>query len=92
MSWDQEELVPRASVVRKNEPTALVPPTVTKPKRETWKDKAGSSNLTMSQNKVQIYRTIKISSTQQQGNIHNGWHQIKNYQAHKETESATHLG
>lgn len=45
----------------------------------------------MSQNKAQKYRNRKIPSTQQD-NIHNGWHQIKNYQAHKEAENAAHLG
>lgn len=45
----------------------------------------------MSQNKAQKYRETKISRTQQD-NIHNGWHQIRNYQAHKEAENATHLG
>lgn len=48
-------------------------------------------NGTMSQTKAQQYRNTKISSTHQD-NIHNGWHQIKNYQAHGEAENATHLG
>lgn len=45
----------------------------------------------MSQNKAQQYRNTKTSSTQKD-KIHNGWHQIKNYQAQKEAENATHLG